>query len=127
VNRAGVCNSHGFYTGDEPRGQVFVFYAPGDTWHPQNWSVARKGYSLGSDNLNRAKEFLLFSTGGSSHSERKALALEQARAWAGERYGISEWGQDPFGGWGDAGYVTQRTAELEAEAEAKASVAPPDA
>lgn len=34
--------------------------------------------------------------------DTKAARIEQAKAWASERYGITEWVRDPFGGWQDA-------------------------
>lgn len=38
--------------------------------------------------------------------------LNEAKAWASERYGIKEWAKTPFGSWMDADYVKRRVSEL---------------
>lgn len=49
-----------------------------------------------------------------SGRHQKPGRLEQAKTWASERYGITEWAKTPYGDWMDAGFVAQRTAELKA-------------
>jgi hypothetical protein len=107
-----IFNPHSFYAGDDPSGQVYLSYQTGDAWHPRAWSAHRVGHVLGRDHYDPAKHFHLFSP-GDTHKERKDAALREAQAWAQDAFGISEWAQDPFGGWGDASYVSQRTSDLE--------------
>lgn len=113
LRTVGVFNSHGFYNGQEPRGQVFIGYRTEDGRSPfsSRWLVYRIGFKTDpgahwSDNGNRS-----FIPHG-RHSRKEALA--EAQAWAGKRYGIGEWKRDPFGSYGDAEFVTARTAELKA-------------
>ena len=110
-----VINPHDFYDGETPQGQVFIGYRTGDTWRPSGWHVSRRGYNLNSDKdrLNSSKEFISFE--GSGAKERKELAFAAAQAWASKRYGIAEWAKDPYGSFGDATFVAERLAALEAE------------
>jgi len=110
-----VVNPHDFYNGETPQGQVFVSYRPGDSWHSPGWHVSRKGYILSDDKFRPAKEFVSWE--GSTAKERKEQALADAQAWASERYGITEWGKDPFGSYGEASFVAERLAGLERELE----------
>jgi hypothetical protein len=110
-----VFNSYDFYDGETPQGQVFIYYHTGDAWHPSGWDVSRRGYQLGTDRLNTSKQFIAFE--GSGAKERKELAFAAAQTWASERYGITEWAKDPFGGFGDATFVAERLAALEADLE----------
>lgn len=41
----------------------------------------------------------------------RSPALDEAKKWASERFGIAEWVRDPFGGWQDA-KVLARAKEL---------------
>lgn len=104
----GTYNDHGFFD----RGRVFVSYGPGDKWFSPRWQVVRPGFKTDPDahwKDNGHKTFYVW------RRDEKAAQLEAAKAWAGEKYGITEWARSPFGGWGDAAFVKARTAELKAE------------
>jgi hypothetical protein len=47
-----------------------------------------------------------------NRAKAKDAALEAAKAWASEKYGIKEWARTPYGSWMDAGFVKRRMAEL---------------
>ena len=52
--------------------------------------------------------------------EDKPVKLEEAKAYASEKYGIKEWAKTPYGSWMDAEFVKARTKELgQALADAK--------
>jgi hypothetical protein len=44
----------------------------------------------------------------------RAEALDAAKAWAGERYGVTEWQRSPFGGWHPAHVIEAFTAAVAA-------------
>jgi hypothetical protein len=78
------------------------------TAHYAYWHVIRPGFKTDPANFHRgwSKEFTV------TCREEKAKALAEAQAWAGERYGITEWAKTPFGTYMDAGYVKTRIEEL---------------
>lgn len=116
LREAGVRNEHGFFNGDEPSGQVWLAYyprIPRDVLGP-HWTVYQRGTKTNPDGLwyhYGNKVFSAFHPGDNGESPR-AAALKTAQAWAGARYGISDWKRTPFGGYGDAQFVEARLAEL---------------
>lgn len=62
------------------------------------WSVWSPLFKTDADAAwydNNAKVFLL--TGNEAHKIRKANALERAKKWAAEQYGVTEWAKNRLG------------------------------
>lgn len=110
-----VFNDHEFFNGDGPRGQVFLSYTSdtGRGGRGRYWHVHRVGHKTDPDGHwhhygNKAFSAYAVRDGMTG----RAAALEDAKAWAGERYGIIEWARTPFGSYGDATFVKTRLKEL---------------
>jgi len=74
IREVGVYNPHSFYDSDEPRGQVYITYDTGDTWHIRGWKVYRVGHVLGRDRYNTSKDFSVFSSLDQTFKEAKEAA-----------------------------------------------------
>ena len=113
LNEAGIYNAHGF----AGHGNVYIVYTPNDNMRgglSARWQVDRPGYRTDPDahwQDRGCKTFDLFNVGG-THKEKKEIAFAEAKAWASERYGITEWARTPFGSWMDANFVKARLKEL---------------
>lgn len=97
------------FAGDD----AYLEYFPNDNsrgGRSARWCVYRKGDAPESWRSSAVKEFVIWGAG--THAEVKAQKLEEAKAWASERYGIKEWARTPFGTWMDAEFVKRRIAEL---------------
>lgn len=110
---AKVFNSHNFYG----HGNVYITYTPNDYGRGGRsayWAVCRPGFKTDAEAHWRDygnKTFTLYRHQG-THAQRRAASLADAQAWAAERYGITEWAKDPYGSFGEAGFVKARIAEL---------------
>lgn len=105
------------------KGNVMISYTPAQgpgAWRmPAKWEVSGGTY-VGA--LTSQPRWRTYGTKSWSVSAAaKAWGLEQAKAWASERYGIKEWAKTPYGDWMDAEFVAKRTAELKAEVKAQAA------
>jgi hypothetical protein len=117
-----VFNSYEFYGGPASRIPHIGYYSDtGRGGLGQFWQVTRLGEDLNdgrgawyqNDHHGGShRTFSLFRSAGGTFAERKRAALEEALAWARERFGIEEWQRDPFGSYGPAEYVDRRLAEL---------------
>lgn len=110
----GVCNPANF-----ANGEPYLNYYPLASYghYSQDWVCHKSGENLSGHIIYHGKSFSTFGSG--PHHELKRRALEAAKAWAGERFGITEWARTPYGSWMDADFVKRRTAELKAMVEAK--------
>lgn len=117
----GVYNPHSF----AGHGNVFIHYSPNEVGRisrPAVWRVYRVGFKTDPGAFwmdNGSKAFQLYRYDG-THAERKIACLEEAKTWASERYGITEWARTPFGSWMDAAFVKERMLELKIEIQSKA-------
>jgi hypothetical protein len=105
LRERGVYNSWEFY-GNE----VYISFRANQGSRdvlPSRWNVRKPGTSL-SDAWydNGCKSF------GGSGRKGAAAGLEEAKKWASKEFGIKEWARDPYGSWGEAGYVKRRIKEL---------------
>lgn len=108
-----VHNAHNF----AGHGNVYIAYSPneyGRIMRPARWQVVRPGFKTDPDGhwMNYGHKTFLLVNAGETHKEKKEIALEEAKAWASERYGITEWAKTPFGDWMDADFVKARLKEL---------------
>lgn len=112
IRELGVYNSHEFYNGNAPEGQVYISWRGSDGRSPigYDWIVHRVGYKTDPGGAWYNYDNKVFA--GYGGREGKAKALAEAQEWAGKRYGITEWKRDPFGTFGSAGFIKQRIAEL---------------
>ena len=104
LSAAGIHNGHEIAArGPEP--QVFIDYTPeqGRLGGGQVWRVYRVGYKTAPEepwyNYGN-KTFMVFRV-------TKGEALEAAKAWVAERYGIQEWERSPFGSWHPMGTLDE--------------------
>lgn len=111
-----VFNPHGIMElSPEPR--VMVGYSPqenGRAYKSPSWKVHRFGYRTDPygahwrDNGN--KTFDIFRI------EEKSLRLEEAKAWAQDRYKIAGWERSVFGSWHPTGALAAAYAKAKAKA-----------
>lgn len=116
----GVFNAHGFYGG-----QPYISYVPNGgcrSFQYACWAVhppAGKKWT----NLHwmdyGSKRFAISAAKGATHKERKASALLEAQAFLSRNCGIQQYAKDPYGGYGDAEFVSLRIADLKAQAQDK--------
>lgn len=110
----GIINNHDFAS----HGNVVILYSPneyGRGSRSAQWIVYRPGYQTAPDahwTDYGNKTFTIWGNG--THKEVKEQKLAEAKEWCEERYDITEWAKNPFGGWMDAAYVKTRVAELKA-------------
>lgn len=107
----GINNANDF----AEKGNVYIAYYP--EWNsrsviPSRSFVYRPGY-------NTDPEAAWYDHKTKTFSGNKATSVEEAKAWASERYGIKEWAKTPYGDWMDADFVKKRVAELKALVKAK--------
>lgn len=109
-----VFNDHGFFNDGGDR--VYIGYAPATTGLGSRagyWSVHRfiDGQEIKTDPDAHWRDYghKTFSAYG---NKKRADALAEAQAWAGERFGITEWTRSPFGGYGDTAFVKARLKAL---------------
>lgn len=115
LRTVGVFNEYNF----AGHGNVFIRYrsaAQSSAGQTAAWQVIRPGFKTDisahwTDHGNKT-----FDVWG---RDDKATQFEAAKAWAAERYGITEWARTPFGTWMDAGFVIHRLVELKAAVKAK--------
>lgn len=99
ANSHNVCSAFG--------GKVFISYVPEETgrsYRAAGWNVCGIGFKTDPDGWwgnHGAKTFDVhaFRTYEMTHHEAKAAAFEAAKAWCVEKYGLTEWVKDPFGGY----------------------------
>jgi len=110
-----VFNVANFY--NSKHGQVYIAYNAADHGRGgRGASVQVMGVGFKTDpdsawyNYDR-KTFLPYNKPGTA-AERRAATVAEAKAWATERYGVTEWARDPYGCWGDAAFITKRKAQL---------------
>jgi hypothetical protein len=121
LRTAGVFNDHGFFDGsDGPRSEVWVAYFSDLSrgGHGRYARVYRRSHETdpaGPWYHNGNKAFYGVTRTSEGMTQR-AHCLALAQEWAGEQYGITEWARTPFGGYGDAGFVKRRLAELKEQA-----------
>ena len=113
-----VFNAHNF----AEHGEVYIGYDPGDRWQGARVQVVRPGFKTDSNPKAHwqdrgHKTFDLFGIPGDTKAQQRDAAIEKAKEWAGQRYGITEWAKTPFDTWMDKGYVERRLAELLADPE----------
>lgn len=105
-----VFNEHTFYV-DRP----YIFYRPRSPWHLQAWGVSKRNVKL-SDHWedNGVKYFEVHFSGNPNDPFpiQKKQALAQAMLFALQKFGVTEWAQDPFGSYGENAYVESRVAEI---------------
>lgn len=93
-----IYNSHNFCTAGG--GKVLIMYRPHDRGRGGQcaaWQVAGVYFSTDRRAYWRdygCKTFVCDST-------NRDAKLDEAKRWATEEYGITEWVRDPFGGWQD--------------------------
>lgn len=118
LRRVGVLNDYDFFRDGRPR--VFLTYATSNSRSPipARWLVHRlraDGVEVVTNPDAHWADHGRKSFGSYRHGGRRA-ALAEAQAWAGERYGITEWARTPFGGYGDAAFVRARLRDLRKQA-----------
>lgn len=99
LNAAGIHNSHNVC--HEGGGSVYIFYKPrglGRSYRSPKWAVDGIGFHVDSTAEWIDHGCKVFTCNRDTREQR----LADAKAWASEKYGISEWARDPFGGWQDA-------------------------
>jgi hypothetical protein len=123
LREIGIVNTYDF----AGKGNVALSYSSATTGlgsRYARWIVVRPGFQTDSgahwmDNGNKT-----FSV---SCKAVKDEVLEQAKAWAGERYKIAEWAKTPFGDWMSKDFVEARMAALKTQIKANKDAAKPDA
>lgn len=113
LSAVGVHNPHNFCVFGS--GTVYIDYSPRDTGrggHSASWQVTGVNHKTDPSGpwYNYGRK-----TWTCAVSDR-AEKLAAAKAWASERYGITEWAKDPFGGWQDKRVVDAVNAKLKAKA-----------
>jgi len=93
---------------------VFVAATKGRGSRGAYFSVVRPGFMTDPNAHWMDNGCKTFSAAG-----RKAEALAEALAWAGERYKITDWAKTPFGSWMSADVIKARLAELLPKEESK--------
>ena len=88
-------------------GKIFIGYSPqvtGRAYRSAKWQIIGSTFKTdptghwtdyGHKTFNPSR----FANGNESHHQAKAKALEAAKLWASEKYGITHWERDPFGDW----------------------------
>lgn len=98
LRKLGVYNSSNFCTAGS--GKVSIAYIPQDTGrggHGSMWRIHGNGF-----NTDPKAHWMDYGNKTlSCHRDNRAERLEEAKMWAAERYGITEWKRDVFGGWQD--------------------------
>src|SRR5579859_7779389 len=97
-------------------GNVFISFTPTDSGRggrSAHYSVIRPGYKTDPEKSHWRDNGNKTETVG--FDKDKAQVLAELKAWAGQRYKISEWARTPFGTWMDAKFVEKRMAELTAK------------
>ena len=110
----GVFNAYEF----AGHGMVFLDYRGWDsvTRVTSSWFVVRHGF------VTDAKAHWSDNGCKTFPGRKNSTALYEAKAWAGEKYGITEWAKTPYGTWMEAAFVKRRVKELKAEVKRKAGV-----
>lgn len=101
-----IHNNHNF-----AQGNVYIHYTTGDNGrmaHYPFWSVFKQGVNLGTASWldNGAKQISV-----SSRAEKEPK-FQEAKDFAKEKFGITEWARGPFGAWYDKSFVEKRMAEI---------------
>jgi hypothetical protein len=99
----GIHNSYDFY---EQEPWISWTANGGRSVLPAWWAVYKRGRNLGSAWYDHgAKTF--------SGRKRDKEVLAEAQRWASVEFGgIKEWARDPFGSYGDAGFIKKRITEI---------------
>lgn len=104
-------NIHGFYAG-----RPYISYQAGENgrvYRPAGWRVYKQGENLATHWMDSgARVFTIHGQPGTRLTERRWAAHSEAVRWASERFGISDWMKDPYGGWGEAAFVKARIRDL---------------
>ena len=93
--------------------KVFIDYRPQDRGRASvtaAWVVVRIGYRTDPDGFWRDDGHKTFNLW---HGSERQQRLDEATAWASERYGITAWERSPFGSWHPEG--TMAAARLATE------------
>lgn len=100
-----VYNDYEFF-GNEP----YMTHASngGRTVMPPWWAVGKRGVKLSNEWYANGNK--LFSHFGGKESKREAF--DEASEFMRTEFGIEKLARSPFGGWGDAEFVTKRLKEL---------------
>lgn len=104
-NDVGICNPWGIMlAGGSP---VMVVYHSQATWQSPEWLTQTPA---------RAKqEFRLWGEPGATAQECKVSVLKRAQDTAGEKYGITAWERDVWGGWHPEGTMERAMAAAKAK------------
>lgn len=116
----GVFNPHNFAAVEGA--PVYVSYRKeesGRAYQSAAWQVIRVGLKTDPDAHWRDQGNATF---GVYRRDQKATQEVAAKAWASERYGVTEWAKTPYGTWMDKTFVEKRVAELTARAAERSAV-----
>lgn len=104
-----VFNPWGFY-GPQPYITYYGYKPRGGC--VAGWRVIARGKKLSDAWYDRgARSFTVLGRAD------KAVKLAEAQAWAADRFHVEMWGKDPFGGYGPAGFIEKRIAQILAQPE----------
>lgn len=108
--RVRVHNAHNFANVDGS--PVYIKYRPeerGRAYRPPAWQVCRVGYQTNPGGHYLDNGHKTFPIDGRDDKDPQEAA---AKAWAAQRYGVTEWAKTPFGSWMAKAFVEARLAEL---------------
>lgn len=105
LNAIGMHNSYEFFV-DEPYIYISLRGGSRDVI-PSSYKVSKCGVSLSEAWYDYGAKSFSFC-----NRESKKEALEEAKKWAREKFGITEWARNPFGDYGDANFIQRRIEEL---------------
>lgn len=105
----GVVNDHYFFAA----GQAHIQYLPDEAGSAglSCAKVYRRGFNTATYG---EKTYYGWEAPRPEGVSPRTHCIALAQEWASERYGIREWKRSPFGGYGDAYVVKQRTAHFKA-------------
>jgi hypothetical protein len=91
-----IYNSHGICTAGN--GKVFLSYYPAEA----RMCRCSKWVVIGINGHEPDPEAHWPNYGAKTFiGKMRSTALEEAKQWAGKKYGIKDWARDPFGDWQD--------------------------
>jgi hypothetical protein len=111
LRTVGVFNP-AIFNGRQPYIWVHAYTGRGSYGHA--WVVTKRGEDISDPKANwHEKPNRWFGyPGGRKTGPDSLLALDEAKAWASERFGVEKWAKDPYGCSAPAAFVAGRTAYL---------------
>ncbi len=104
LNARGFHNSWEFFM-NEP--YISFYPAKSQACRPATFRIHKRDQKLSDAWYDYGAKSFSFSG-----QQGKKEAFAKAQAWASSHFDIKEWARNPFGDWGEAGFIQKRTVEI---------------